>query len=72
MPRIREPGAQHPFVAGDDSGAAVLGRDVGHEGEPGGGFAIGRAQREVALVDAHGHLHDLGRQVHVFGGDAAE
>ena len=43
MPRIREPGAQHPFVAGDDSGAAVLGRDVGHEGEPGGGFALGRA-----------------------------
>ena len=30
------------------------------------------AQREVALVDPHRDLHDLGRQVHVRGVDAAE
>ena len=72
MAGIGEARAQHAFVAGDDRRAAVLGLDIGDEGEPGGGVAIGGAQREVALVDAHGDLHDLRRQVHVFVGDAPE
>ncbi len=72
MAGVGEAGAQHAFVAGDDDGAVVLGLDVGDEGEPGGGRAVGGAQREVALVDPHRDLHDLGRQVHVLVGDAAE
>ena len=72
MPRVGEAGAQHAFVAGDDGGAAVRRLDVGDEGEPGRGAAVGGAQREIALVDPHGDLHDLRRQVHVFVGDAPE
>ena len=45
MPGIGEAGAQHAFVAGDDGRAAVLGLDVGDEGEPGRGLAVGGAQR---------------------------
>ena len=60
MPGIGEAGAQDAFVAGDDRGAAVLGRDIGDEGEVGRGGVVGRAEREVALIDPHGDLHDLG------------
>ena len=72
MPSVGEAGAQHAFVAGDDGGAAVRRLDVGDEGEPGRSAAVRRAQREIALVDPHGDLHDLRRQVHVFVGDAPE
>ena len=72
MPRVGEAGAQHALIAGDDEGATVLGRDVGHEGEPGRGFVVWGAQGEVALVDAHGDLHDLARQIHMLVGNAAE
>ncbi len=54
------------------SGAAVGGDDVGDEGEAGGPAAVRMAQREVALVDAHRDLHDLGRQVHEAAVDAAQ
>ena len=72
MAGIGEAGAEHAFVAGDDDRAVVVGLDVGDEGEPGRGSAVRRPQREIALVDPHGDLHDLGRQVHVLVGDAAE
>ena len=72
MPSVGEARAQHPLVAGDDGGSAVLGRDIRHEREPWGRYALGRAQREVALVHTHRHLHDFGGQIHVLGGDAAE
>ena len=72
MPRVGEAGAQHPFIAGDDRSPTVGAGHVGDEGESGGGFAVRRAQREVALVDAHGDLHHLGRQVHEATIDLAE
>ena len=41
MARIGEAGTQDPFVSGDDGSAAILGFDVGDEGEPGGGAILG-------------------------------
>ena len=64
MPRIGETGTQHPLVARDADGAAVGRGDIGDEGKIGCRRTVGVAQREVALVDPHGDLHDLGRQVH--------
>ncbi len=59
--------AQHALVAGDDRRAAILRRDIGHEGEirrrPPGRVA----QREIALVDAHRDLQHLRRQIHEGG-----
>ncbi len=72
MPRIGEARAQHAFVAGDDRRAAVIGLDIGDEGEPRRSRACRIAQREIALVDAHRHLHHFGRQVHGRGVDPAE
>ena len=72
MPRIGEAGAQHALIAGDHGGAAIGGRDVGDEGEARGGFAGGVAQCEIALIDPHRDLHDLGGQVHIGLVDAAE
>ena len=72
MAGIGEARAQHALVAGDDGGAVVVCLDVGDEGKPGRGGTFGRAQGEIALVDPHGDLHHLRRQVHVFVGDAAE
>ena len=72
MAGVGEPGAQHAFVTGDDGGAAILGLDIGGEDEPGRGRRRWRrAGGEIALVDPHRDLHDLGRQVHVLVGDAA-
>ena len=72
VPRVGEAGAQHTLVAGDRGGAAVGRLDIGDEAEIGRRRTVGVAEREVALVDAHGDLHDLGRQVHVGSVDAAE
>ena len=72
MPRIGEAGAQHAFVAGDGDRAAVGRLDIGDEGEERRGGPVGVAQREVALVDPHGDLHDLRRQVHEGGVDPPE
>jgi hypothetical protein len=33
MPRVREPGAHHALIAGDDGRAAVAGRDIGDQQE---------------------------------------
>ncbi len=64
MPRIGKPRPQHPFVAGDDHRAAVLGLDIGDEAEPRRRRTGGIAQREIALVDPHRHLHHFRRQIH--------
>ena len=64
-PGVRQPGAQHALVAGDDRRAAVAGLDVGDQRRSGGASApSGVAQGEVLLVGAHGGDQHLGRQVH--------
>ena len=68
--RIGEAGPQHALVAGDDRHAAVNRLDIGDEGEVGRWTAVGVSQGEIALVDAHRDLHDLGRQVHIGEVDA--
>ena len=63
---IREPGAQHALVAGDDFLAAVIGFEVGDHDEAGRETTVGMEQRQVSLVaarrgDQHllGHRHEL-------------
>ena len=72
MAGVAEPGAEDALVAGDDGGPAVLRLDIGDEGEAVGGRAVRVAEGHVALVHAHAELHDLGRQVHEGGVDAAQ
>ncbi len=64
MPRIRKPRAQHPFIAGDDRSTLIVRRDIGDESEMRRRRAVRIAQREIALIDAHRDLADLGRKVH--------
>ena len=72
MPRVGEPGAQHALVAGDDRRAAVRRPRCWRRRRtraPASPSAVARG--EIALVDPHRDLHDLGRQVHVLVGDPA-
>ena len=57
---VRQAGAQHPLIAGDDFLAAVFGDHVGDQGEAVGHLAgLGIAQAEILLMRAHRGLQDF-------------
>ena len=69
---VRQPGAQHALVAGDDGRAAVRRLDVGDDDEARRELARrASSQREIFLVRAHGGGQHLGRQRHEALVDAA-
>ncbi len=72
MPRIGKPGAQHALIARGDRRTAILRRQIGDEGEIRRGLAGGIAQGKIFLVDLHGKLAHLGRQLHEFRVDLAD
>ena len=64
---IRQSRANDLFVAGDDRGAAVGGRQVGNEQEPVGEFLrLGIAQGEALLVLLHGGCQNLAGNLQEF------
>ena len=62
--RIRQTCAQDAFIASDNRRTTIRGGDIRHQRKAWRGRPIRLAQREIALIDAHGGAHHFRRQIH--------